>query len=107
MSWFDENGRDLPWRRTRDPWRILVSEVILQQIQVKRAELDIGDGKKILTTVEDRFEMLISAIRGEDHPMLDAVRSGKGNPTPDPFTRLLRALKGHDESMPREDDPAD
>jgi A/G-specific adenine glycosylase len=37
ISWFDENGRDLPWRRTRDPWRILVSEVMLQQIQVMRA----------------------------------------------------------------------
>ena len=37
LSWFDENGRDLPWRRTRDPWPILVSEVMLQQIQVKRA----------------------------------------------------------------------
>ena len=37
MSWFRENGRDLPWRRTRDPWRVLVSEVMLQQIQVKRA----------------------------------------------------------------------
>ncbi len=37
LSWFEENGRDLPWRRTRDPWRVLVSEVMLQQIQVKRA----------------------------------------------------------------------
>jgi A/G-specific adenine glycosylase len=37
ISWFEENGRDLPWRRTRDPWRVLVSEVMLQQIQVKRA----------------------------------------------------------------------
>ena len=37
ISWFRENGRDLPWRRTRDPWRILVSEVMLQQIQVVRA----------------------------------------------------------------------
>jgi A/G-specific adenine glycosylase len=37
ISWFEENGRDLPWRRTRDPWRILLSEVMLQQIQVKRA----------------------------------------------------------------------
>ena len=32
-----ENARDLPWRRTRDPWRVLISEVMLQQIQVKRA----------------------------------------------------------------------
>ncbi len=37
LSWFEENARDLPWRRTRDPWRVLVSEVMLQQIQVKRA----------------------------------------------------------------------
>ncbi len=37
LSWFEENGRDLPWRRTRDPWRVLVSEVMLQQIQVARA----------------------------------------------------------------------
>ena len=37
LSWFEENGRDLPWRRTRDPWGILVSEVMLQQIQVARA----------------------------------------------------------------------
>src|SRR3712207_7686094 len=26
ISWFEENGRDLPWGRTRDPWLILVSE---------------------------------------------------------------------------------
>ena len=37
ISWFRENGRDLPWRHTRDPYRILVSEVMLQQIQVSRA----------------------------------------------------------------------
>src|ERR671917_2597454 len=36
LCWYDENARDLPWRRTRDPWRVLVSEVMLQQIQVKR-----------------------------------------------------------------------
>jgi A/G-specific adenine glycosylase len=37
LAWFAAEGRDLPWRRTRDPWSILVSEVMLQQIQVKRA----------------------------------------------------------------------
>ena len=37
ISWYDENARDLPWRGTRDPWRVLVSEVVLQQIQEKRA----------------------------------------------------------------------
>jgi A/G-specific adenine glycosylase len=31
MVWFGEHGRDLPWRHTRDPYAILVSEVMLQQ----------------------------------------------------------------------------
>ena len=36
LDWFDRKGRDLPWRRTRDPYAILVSEVMLQQTQVER-----------------------------------------------------------------------
>jgi A/G-specific adenine glycosylase len=36
LAWFRERGRDLPWRRTRDPYAILVSEVMLQQTQVAR-----------------------------------------------------------------------
>lgn len=37
LAWFAENRRDLPWRHTRDPYAVLVSEVMLQQIQVARA----------------------------------------------------------------------
>ena len=36
LEWYRENGRDLPWRKTRDPYAILVSEVMLQQTQVER-----------------------------------------------------------------------
>ena len=36
LAWFAANGRDLPWRRTKDPYAILVSEVMLQQTQVER-----------------------------------------------------------------------
>jgi len=36
LAWFAEHGRNLPWRRTRDPYAILVSEVMLQQTQVER-----------------------------------------------------------------------
>lgn len=36
LRWYDANGRDLPWRRTRDPYHVLVSEVMLQQTQVDR-----------------------------------------------------------------------
>src|SRR5437763_4195948 len=36
LGWYAENGRDLPWRGTRDPYAILVSEVMLQQTQAAR-----------------------------------------------------------------------
>jgi A/G-specific adenine glycosylase len=36
LAWYTEHGRDLPWRGTRDPYAILVSEVMLQQTQVSR-----------------------------------------------------------------------
>jgi len=35
LGWFSQNARDLPWRRTRDPYAIWVSEIMLQQTQVK------------------------------------------------------------------------
>jgi A/G-specific adenine glycosylase len=38
LRWFRRHGRDLPWRRTRDPYHVLVSEVMLQQTQVRRVE---------------------------------------------------------------------
>jgi A/G-specific adenine glycosylase len=36
LAWYRESGRDLPWRKTTDPYAILVSEVMLQQTQVDR-----------------------------------------------------------------------
>ncbi|MFN2628045.1 MAG: A/G-specific adenine glycosylase [Gaiellaceae bacterium] len=36
LAWFLEHGRDLPWRHTKDPYAVLVSEVMLQQTQVER-----------------------------------------------------------------------
>ena len=36
LRWYDRHGRDLPWRRTDDPYHILVSEIMLQQTQVDR-----------------------------------------------------------------------
>ena len=36
LAWWDAGHRDLPWRRTTDPYAILVSEVMLQQTQVSR-----------------------------------------------------------------------
>jgi A/G-specific adenine glycosylase len=36
LAWYGQNARDLPWRRTRDPYAVLVSEVMLQQTQASR-----------------------------------------------------------------------
>lgn len=36
LTWYKENKRDLPWRRTHNPYRIMVSEIMLQQTQVSR-----------------------------------------------------------------------
>jgi A/G-specific adenine glycosylase len=36
LAWYAGHGRDLPWRRTREPYRVLVSEIMLQQTQVDR-----------------------------------------------------------------------
>ena len=38
LRWYEKNGRDLPWRQTRDPYRIWISETMLQQTQVSRVK---------------------------------------------------------------------
>jgi A/G-specific adenine glycosylase len=41
LAWFGEHGRDLPWRRTRDPYAILVSEVMAQQYGIEIVDLPL------------------------------------------------------------------
>ena len=36
LQWYQQNRRDLPWRKTKDPYRILVSEIMSQQTQIDR-----------------------------------------------------------------------
>jgi A/G-specific adenine glycosylase len=36
VRWFEKNKRDLPWRETKDPYRIWLSEIILQQTRVNQ-----------------------------------------------------------------------
>jgi len=49
LAWFSQNGRPLPWRKTRDPYAILVSEVMLQQNRLENvycpASSDFWDGQ--------------------------------------------------------------
>ena len=68
LAWYAENGRDLPWRRTRDPYAILVSEVMLQQTQVPRVVPRYLDWLKRWPTVE----ALAAA------PRADVIRAWQG-----------------------------
>src|SRR5436190_2386007 len=68
LRWYAANGRDLPWRRTRDPYEILVSEVMLQQTQVERVVRLYLPGLRLWPTVE----ALAAAARG------DVIRAWQG-----------------------------
>jgi A/G-specific adenine glycosylase len=52
LAWYAEHGRDLPWRGTRDPYAILVSEVMLQQTQASRVMLRYLEWLERWPTVE-------------------------------------------------------
>lgn len=52
IAWYGRHARDLPWRRTRAPYRILVSEVMLQQTQVDRVQQFYGRFLKRYPTFE-------------------------------------------------------
>ncbi len=105
LQWFGRAGRDLPWRRTRDPYRVLVSEVMLQQTQVSRVEtfyhrfLERFPTLDALATappraVRERWEGLGYYRRAENlHRLARAVVSEHAGAIPDDEARL-RALPG-------------
>lgn len=62
LSWFAEHGRDLPWRRTRDPYAILVSEVMLQQTQVERVLARYATWLRRWPTVEALAEAPLAEV---------------------------------------------
>jgi len=53
LAWYRRHGRDLPWRRTREPYRVLVSEIMLQQTQVDRVIPKYHEFLARYPTVED------------------------------------------------------
>jgi A/G-specific adenine glycosylase len=68
LEWYAANARDLPWRRTRDPYAILVAEVMLQQTQVDRVI------PRWLAWLE-RFPTLLDLARAS---RADAIRAWQG-----------------------------
>jgi A/G-specific adenine glycosylase len=68
LEWFATNQRDLPWRQTRDPYRILVSEVMLQQTQVDR----------VMPYYERWLELFPTAEALADAPTADVIKVWSG-----------------------------
>lgn len=68
LGWYARQGRDLPWRRTRDPYTILVSEIMLQQTQVERVIPKLAEWIAAFPT--------FAALAGA--PLADVIRVWKG-----------------------------
>jgi A/G-specific adenine glycosylase len=68
LGWASTSGRDLPWRQTRDPWAVLVSELMLQQTQVPRVV-------PLYTAFLDRFPTPAACAAA---PLGDVVRAWAG-----------------------------
>ncbi len=83
LRWYRSNKRPLPWRKTRNPYRILVSEVMLQQTQVSRV-------KKKYSLFIKRYPTLQSLARA---PVADAIRSWQGMGYNQRVLRLKRFAK--------------
>jgi A/G-specific adenine glycosylase len=66
-GWFEKNGRDYPWRRTREPYAILISEVMLQQTQIATVL-----GRGFYTRFLETFPDVESLAAAEDERLLKA-----------------------------------
>jgi A/G-specific adenine glycosylase len=62
LSWFETKKRDLPWRKTQDPYQILLSEVLLQQTQVARGQVYFERFLAAFPTVQDLAAAPLEAV---------------------------------------------
>lgn len=69
LKWYSEFGRDLPWRRTADPYKILVSEVMLQQTQVDRVIPKYHEFLERYPTVKDLASAEPDEVRETWYPL--------------------------------------
>ena len=75
-GWFREHGRDLPWRHTRDPYRILVSEIMLQQTQVARVAGVYEEFVDTYPRLEDVARAPLREVRRITDPLGYKARGG-------------------------------
>jgi A/G-specific adenine glycosylase len=88
LAWFAEHGRDLPWRQTRDPYAILVSEVMLQQTRAAR----------VVPRYVEWLDRWPTAEKLADAPTADVIRAWQGlgyNRRALNLQRAARHVAGH------------
>ena len=88
LAWYDENQRDLPWRKTSDPWAIWVSEVMLQQTRVEVV-------RQVYPKFMKRFPSPESLTQATDDELLSAWK-GLGY-----YRRARRLRQGAESVMER------
>ncbi|MBI4635372.1 MAG: A/G-specific adenine glycosylase [Candidatus Rokubacteria bacterium] len=69
LAWYATHGRDLPWRRTRDPYRVLVSEIMLQQTQVDRVVPKYHEFLERYPTLECLARARVDEVRRVWYPL--------------------------------------
>lgn len=69
LQWYGRNRRALPWRRTRNPYRILVSEIMLQQTQVGRVISKYHEWMRTYPTLHDLAEASVRQVRESWYPL--------------------------------------
>ncbi|MGH9265957.1 MAG: A/G-specific adenine glycosylase, partial [Acidimicrobiales bacterium] len=93
-AWAEEARRDLPWRRTRDPWAVLVSELMLQQTQVRR----------VVPRYEAFLDRFPTPAATATAPVADVVRAWAGLGYNRRAVNLHRAaaevVRGHGGALP-------
>jgi A/G-specific adenine glycosylase len=96
LRWYSENGREFPWRGTRDPYRVLVSEIMLQQTQAGRVAARFP-------VFLERFPDIRSLARA---PRAEVLRAWRGMGYNNRAVRLHGAVRemvaGYNGSVPRE-----
>lgn len=105
LAWYRRHRRDLPWRRTTDPYRILVSEVMLQQTQVDRVIPKYHEFLRRYPSIESLAAASVDSVRETWYPLGYNIRPVRlraiaqevvekyGGQIPDERESLL-ALKG-------------
>jgi len=105
LAWYAENKRDLPWRKTSDPYSILVSEIMLQQTQVDRVIPKYEEFLQKYPTLEALAKAPVDEVKRTWYPLgynirpirlhsiaREAVEKYGGKIPDDPDT--LQSLKG-------------